>query len=197
MSAVYRLTAIAEQDVVDVARAVWGDMLGLTLDGPDPTAALPAGPVLCATVVIRAALDVVVALEVAEDAGRSLAAAMFGSEPGDLGPDELVDALGELANMVGGNLKLLVAPPAALTLPAVSDGELPPQVGTRQQLRVPLRFADGVLHLVVRLTEPGTAAVTAGTERPSGGSSTGNPSTGSPVAGDPSTSESTTDRSVA
>jgi len=153
-----RMIAIAEHDVVSVARAVWGDMLGLTLDGPDPAAQLPDGPVLRGTVTIRAALDVVVSIEVSEDAGRILAGAMFGADPADLGSDELVDAIGELANMVGGNLKLLVAPPAALTLPAVSDGELPPRPGTRQLLRVPLRFDGEVLHLVVRVAEPATGA---------------------------------------
>ena len=165
MSAVVRTLAIAEGDVVTVARAVWGDMLGLALDGPDPGAPLPAGPVLRARVVIRAALDVVVALEVGPDAGRVLAGAMFGTDPGDLGLDELTDALGELANMVGGNLKLLVAPPAALTLPAVSgDGEPAADPGTRQLLRVPFRFAGGVLHLVVRVAEPGTAVSSAGAD---------------------------------
>ena len=43
-----------------------------------------AGPVLRGTVTIRAALDVVVSVEVSEHAGRALAAAMFGADPDDL-----------------------------------------------------------------------------------------------------------------
>ena len=37
-----------------------------------------------------------------------------------VGPDDLVDAFGELANVVGGNVKSLLAAPAALSLPTVA-----------------------------------------------------------------------------
>lgn len=37
-----------------------------------------------------------------------------------VGPDDLVDAFGELANVVGGNVKSLLAAPAVLSLPTVA-----------------------------------------------------------------------------
>ena len=48
---------------------------------------------------------------------------MFGAEPGDLSDDEVSDALGELTNMVGGNIKSLLPAPSQLSLPSVAAGE--------------------------------------------------------------------------
>ncbi len=56
----------------------------------------------------------------AELAAR-IAAAMFGMEDGGAEPDEIRDALGELANMAGGNIKSLLPAPSQLSLPTVSD----------------------------------------------------------------------------
>ena len=44
---------------------------------------------------------------------------MMGAEE-TVGPDDLVDAFGELANVVGGNVKSLLAAPAVLSLPTVA-----------------------------------------------------------------------------
>jgi chemotaxis protein CheX len=52
---------------------------------------------------------------------RELAAAMFGIEADDLGDEELVDALGEVTNMIGGNVKALVGG-NVLSLPSVTRG---------------------------------------------------------------------------
>jgi chemotaxis protein CheX len=54
--------------------------------------------------------------------GREAAAAMFGSEPESITHDELADALGELANMIGGNIKPLLAGAVSISLPTVAQG---------------------------------------------------------------------------
>jgi chemotaxis protein CheX len=63
-----------------------------------------------------------VVVECPEQFGRIVAAAMFGSEPDDVTDDELVDVIGELANMIGGNVKALLEGDSSLSLPTVVRG---------------------------------------------------------------------------
>ena len=84
------------------------------------------------------AAAVVIACDTASAA--DLARRMF-----DLGPDaeagaeDVADAIGELANIVGGNVKSLAPDAASLTLPEVGTGELP-----GDSLGVPLCWVDVV-----------------------------------------------------
>jgi chemotaxis protein CheX len=50
------------------------------------------------------------------------AEAMFAAEPGTLSADEVSDALGELTNMIGGNIKSLIPGLSRLSMPAVTVG---------------------------------------------------------------------------
>jgi chemotaxis protein CheX len=61
-------------------------------------------------------------LECSGPAARDAAAALFSMQPADVTPEEVVDAIGELANMVGGNVKSMLPGPSALSLPAVVHG---------------------------------------------------------------------------
>lgn len=51
---------------------------------------------------------------------RKASAIMFGVEEETAGTEEIQDALGELANMTGGNIKSLLPEPCYLSLPAVA-----------------------------------------------------------------------------
>jgi chemotaxis protein CheX len=53
------------------------------------------------------------------EAGRRAAAAFLAMEPGEVSEDDLADVLGELANIVGGNVKAMLPPGAFLSLPQV------------------------------------------------------------------------------
>ncbi len=60
-------------------------------------------------------------LQVGADHAQAAAEAMFDADPGSLSEQEVSDALGELTNMVGGNIKSLVPAPSKLSLPSVSE----------------------------------------------------------------------------
>jgi chemotaxis protein CheX len=53
---------------------------------------------------------------------RTVASAMFDLPADRLTDDEVADALGELTNMVAGNLKSLLPGPSGLSMPAVTAG---------------------------------------------------------------------------
>ena len=50
---------------------------------------------------------------------QGIASAMFQMEPAEVSPDEVADAFGEIANMVGGGVKGMVGVHTALSLPQV------------------------------------------------------------------------------
>ena len=55
---------------------------------------------------------------------RSLAASMFQLSPDNVSDADMGDATGEVANILGGNVKALLPPPSALSLPSVYKGDL-------------------------------------------------------------------------
>ncbi|MFT5080183.1 MAG: chemotaxis protein CheX [Planctomycetota bacterium] len=53
---------------------------------------------------------------------RAMAETMFCMEPGEAEDEEVIDAFGELVNVVGGNVKAILDGGADLSLPAVTTG---------------------------------------------------------------------------
>ena len=63
-------------------------------------------------------------LQCSPPAARDAAAALFSVSPDDVTQAEVVDAMGEIANMVGGNVKSMLPGPSTLSLPSVIQGRL-------------------------------------------------------------------------
>jgi chemotaxis protein CheX len=61
-------------------------------------------------------------------AARNAAAAFLAMEAGEVSPEDLSDVLGELANIVGGNVKAMLPPGCFLSLPQVV---LAPETATK------------------------------------------------------------------
>lgn len=67
-----------------------------------------------------------VVISMGRHTGEAITRVLFAlDESSEVSDMDFVDALGELANVVGGNVKSLVTHPGTLTLPAV-EAELPP-----------------------------------------------------------------------
>jgi chemotaxis protein CheX len=114
---------MTEVDVAEVVEAVFSDMLGFALV---PTHSehvhMPGEARFIGTVHIEGSWQGSVIVECPERFGRLVAATMFGSEPDEVQDDELVDVIGELANMTGGNVKALLSGDTTLSLPTVVRG---------------------------------------------------------------------------
>lgn len=126
---------LLDTDITRIVQDVWSAMLGLDVEParllePATSSEIDTDAHMTGSVTITGASDCVVALQLQRRPARTFAAAMFGLEPDDVGDDEVVDALGELTNMVGGSIKSLLPEPSWLSLPAVSNGQA-------IQLRVP------------------------------------------------------------
>lgn len=109
-----------ESDLETITADVLSTMLGLSVErhvGPGPQ-----GQVLTGVVQITGAWSGAVTINCTAGFARTAAAAMFGLQPQDLADEDVHDALGELANMTGGNVKNLVDGSCQLSLPTVTEG---------------------------------------------------------------------------
>lgn len=104
--------------VVAVVESVFVELLDLPAR-PDAVLPVAPGPLLRASVRVSGAWEGVVVLDCPEELARRTATAMLGSQPHDRA--QLADAIGELTNVIAGNLKVLLPAPSRLSLPAVTD----------------------------------------------------------------------------
>jgi CheY-specific phosphatase CheX len=114
---------LSESDLREVVESVWSAMLGLELVPADHGYARDVeSRNLTGTVQITGEWQGAVMVDLPEKLARDAASAMFGMEPDELGEDEVLDALGEVANMIGGNVKGLIEGECKLSLPTIAEG---------------------------------------------------------------------------
>jgi chemotaxis protein CheX len=144
---------VAADQITAIAQEVWESFLSMSLLphplGPD--APPPAGVTLTGCVHVSGEWNGSVFLQCDLAVAAAAAEAMFAADPGTLSPDEVSDALGELTNMVGGNIKSLLPAPSTLSVPSIAQGEsysvrIP---GAVLLDRVVLVSAPGPLHISV------------------------------------------------
>ena len=112
--------AVSVEDVVAVTQEVWSALLGLEL-APDPAAAAVPSPSITGCVQITGEWEGAVLLCCSEQFARTATEAMFMTD--EVTDDDIIDAVGELTNMVGGNIKSLLPGPSQLSVPSVASGE--------------------------------------------------------------------------
>lgn len=114
--------SIDDVDVGAITRTIWRSILSVELE---PLAEIPVdGGEVTSTgcILISGAWTGAVMLRCASVAARGFAARMFESTPEAVSADELDDALGELANLVGGCFKNQIGGSCVLSLPTVVHG---------------------------------------------------------------------------
>ena len=112
-----------EPELTEITERVWASLVESPLIPRQPGQPSPAGGrTVTGCVQITGAWEGAVTVHCSAELARRLTAAMFMVDPADTTPEEVTDALGELANMVGGNVKALLPEPCRLSLPAVADG---------------------------------------------------------------------------
>lgn len=108
-----------EDELRQFSQMVWQSILGLDIKPSDrPFNAGEDQTEGC--VQITGAWRGMVTLSCPGELARKAAQIMFHLEPGEVSAEEVQDAIGELANMIGGNLKALMPPPCELSLPIVA-----------------------------------------------------------------------------
>jgi chemotaxis protein CheX len=107
-------------DLMAIAEQVW--ISYLDPEGINPLEQV-AGAVLSrevtASVSVTGAWRGHIVVSCSATASLKAAAALLGVDMADITPEDVTDALGELANIIGGNVKSLLPEPSALSMPVV------------------------------------------------------------------------------
>jgi chemotaxis protein CheX len=118
-----------EPELTEITERVWASLVEIPLiprqpgqPGAGPSKHGVGSRTFTSCVQITGAWEGAVTVHCSERLAKVLTAAMFMVDPEDTTPEEIGDALGELANMVGGNVKALLPEPCRISLPAVADG---------------------------------------------------------------------------
>lgn len=110
-----------EEEIRQVAELVWESVLGVSL--VRQPAVPPAPPhVVSGCVRFSGAWEGAVTIECSADFAGQAAATMFGLPLGAASLSDTRDAIGELTNMTGGNVKALLPEPCRVSLPTVAEG---------------------------------------------------------------------------
>ena len=117
-------SGLVDQDLVEIVREVWDAYLQQSdprqVAGPDT----PDKRTITGAVSITGAWEGHVRVWVPADAATDITALMLAMEAGEVTDQDVTDAMGELINVVGGNLKNRGAQPAKLGLPVVATGKM-------------------------------------------------------------------------
>ena len=108
-------------EVVQLTRQAWSTVTGDELSPVDVGRPFCEGDIW-STIVIQGELECGVMLCCSEALARRLTGQMLGMEPEEISLEDTFDAIGEMVNIVGGNLKELVPGATGLSLPCVSKG---------------------------------------------------------------------------
>lgn len=111
-----------EQEILEIAEATWQSIVGMQVSSGGGTATMPSPEgFLTGSVEISGAWNGVVLMHGAEPLIREAAAVIFGSNGDEVSHQDQLDAMYELTNIIGGNIKSLLPEPCQLALPKVES----------------------------------------------------------------------------
>ena len=146
---------MTDEEVLGITRDVWESFTGRAIDVADGQPHRDGGDVTVGCVTVSGAWQGSVLLACPAQLARMAAAAMFDRPAGQLDDREVADALGELTNMVGGNIKSLIPGPSRLSMPAVTVGASPTVKPPRAALVTTVSLACEGLPLTVSVWREG------------------------------------------
>lgn len=142
------------KDLRELVATIWSATLGLELTEPGASVAPPSEHTLCGCINLSGAWVGLATVSVSESLARRVTSNMFDAPAEGLTMEELHDALGEIANMIGGGVKGLLPGPIQLSLPSVVSG-----------VNISLSSPGGVVVSEVKLQSNGSSIVVQVIER--------------------------------
>jgi chemotaxis protein CheX len=113
---------VTDTDLAEIVESVWATTIERPLSRALPSDRDCTELQVVATIHISGAAELTLLVASPEGLARDIAAAMFGLASDEVDDELVFDALGEVANILGGNVKGLIASETQLSLPAVSRG---------------------------------------------------------------------------
>lgn len=113
---------VTNDDLYALTDTVWSSVLGLELKRGEELDGKIGDVAVTSCVQIVGDWEGAVTVSCSPGLATKLTCAMFQLEPDELSEDEIRDAMGEIANMIGGNVKGLAPGANTLSLPTVNEG---------------------------------------------------------------------------
>ncbi len=115
---------IHHDEIIQIVRTIWTSILNLPIEAlpEDSPFEAVSGRSFTACVQMTGDFEGATLLYCSSRLALQLTSIMFQEEPEDLSIEDLQDALGELTNMIAGNIKPLLPGQSRLSLPSVVDG---------------------------------------------------------------------------
>lgn len=113
---------LVDDDLAGLADAIWTSILGMPAHPSYGGRGAAGQRSVTACVHISGAWDGTVSVSLPWTLAEEVASSMFDVPAGDLQTEEVLDAVGELANIAGGNVKGMVDGTSDLSLPVVAEG---------------------------------------------------------------------------
>lgn len=139
-------------DLHAVVDEVWTTFLGPEdpLLPALPDSGLSAGGTWSAATSVTGAWNGVVTVEIPDLVAQTATERMLGLTPDEvLSTEDVADAVGELVNMIGGNVKSLMPGPSALSLPLVARGTIASPSDLTEVSHLDLTWAGSPLRVTV------------------------------------------------
>lgn len=113
-----------DTDITEITESIWQSVLGVAAHRGVPVPETDVhGHFLSGGLSITGAWRGAVVVQCPQALGRVIASRMFALGNEEVTDDDIRDAMGELTNMTGGNIKALLPGPSYLGLPVVVDGQ--------------------------------------------------------------------------
>ena len=114
---------LVDDDLAGLVGAIWTSIVGQDADPSFVSAEeLAAQRTVTACVHISGGWHGSVSMVLPSGLAEEVASRMFDVPTSELSAEEVLDAVGELANIAGGNVKGLIEDPCELSLPVVAEG---------------------------------------------------------------------------
>jgi len=114
---------VTHTDLSVICHEIWAAVVGIDLHpATDGSSHEAHARVVSGTVQITGDWTGAVTVQVEEPFARTLAASLFMLEVDEVSEEEVMDTVGELANMTGGNVKSTLGGSCELSLPSVTSG---------------------------------------------------------------------------
>ena len=115
--------AVGEEELFQFTETIFESMLSLVVQrSSEPVNGKGTERFITGCIQITGAWEGTITLECSTELARKASAIMFDVEPAAATDAEIQDALGELTNMTGGNIKNLLPGTCHLSLPSVTEG---------------------------------------------------------------------------
>lgn len=147
---------IASEQLTGVTIDVCQMMLGL--DVTPSTDEQANNPVtVAATISISGERNAIIEVATCSAAARSLTSVMFATDADCVLEEEISDAVAEIVNMIGGNIKGMLGGECNLSIPCISNGPLLPP--SEHAEKVSFALGGGVMHVSCSILENSNSPV--------------------------------------